>query len=600
MHKIERVMRPVYLGTGASAVFALHHAPGAPGGGTPVLVVGPLGFDDICSHATRKLWAEHLAAGGHDVLRIDLPGTGDSGGTPRDPGLVAAWVDGVARAARWLAATTGVAHVAGIGVGVGGLLLREAAAAGAPLGDLVLWGPPASGRRAVRELKAFGRLETAKVADDPAIPDGALAVGGFLFTAETLADLGALDPAAATAPAPDGARALVLRREDAPADDALVAALGAAGYTTTTAPGPGHAEMMDEPRVGKPAPAEVFARVDTWLADGAAPAAVAGAELPEASMALEGVEVDGVRVAERPVTVEQPFGRLFGVLAEDASGRAQEQGLVLVLLNAGAQRHIGPNRMWVETARRWAARGLPSLRFDVGGVGDTDPDGEPWSDDDGFYTEAYGAQVVAALDALQAARIGERFVLMGLCSGGYWSFEVAGQDDRVVAALMLNPGALVWDRARLLAWQSRRIAKLKHPKNWLRLFSGEFSRRDVSRVLRGVVGAVRARLPGSRARKAAAPPQDPAFAAFDHLREQGKRGLLAFGPREQLRIDYADAGLYDGFADRWPNVTLDLFDGEAQAHELQPPVFQQRATALVDAALARELQAGAGAVPAAR
>ena len=50
-----------------------------------------------------------------------------------------------------------------------------------------------------------------------------------------------------------------------------------------------------------------------------------------------------------------------------------------MLLNSGAVRRIGPQRMWVEAARRWAALGVPTLRFDVVGVGDSDGDGSAYA-----------------------------------------------------------------------------------------------------------------------------------------------------------------------------------------------------------------------------
>jgi len=58
---------------------------------------------------------------------------------------------------------------------------------------------------------------------------------------------------------------------------------------------------------------------------------------------------------------------LSGVLTEPLG--SGEGVLCAILLNAGAVRRIGHHRMWVEVARRWAARGVPTLRLDVVGVG---------------------------------------------------------------------------------------------------------------------------------------------------------------------------------------------------------------------------------------
>ena len=70
---------PTWLSGGAEPVFAVHHPadPDAPAGG-PVLIVPPWGWHEVASYRSRRTWAGHLADRGHDVLRIDLPGTGSN------------------------------------------------------------------------------------------------------------------------------------------------------------------------------------------------------------------------------------------------------------------------------------------------------------------------------------------------------------------------------------------------------------------------------------------------------------------------------------------------------------------------------------------
>ncbi len=116
-----------------------------------------------------------------------------------------------------------------------------------------------------------------------------------------------------------------------------------------------------------------------------------------------------------------------------------------MLVNAGAQRHIGPNRMWVEIARRWAARGVPTLRFDLGGIGDSDGDAAALAPVAGIYKPAYGPQMHAALATFGGRGLPERFVVLGLCAGGYWSIHTALEDERVRLAILLNTRSLIWD-----------------------------------------------------------------------------------------------------------------------------------------------------------
>src|SRR5689334_5733310 len=84
--------RPLYLATVPDPVFGFFHpaADGA-GGETAVLLCPPFGWDDVASYRTRLIWSERRAAYGHPTLRIDLPGAGDSAGSPRDPDRMGAW-----------------------------------------------------------------------------------------------------------------------------------------------------------------------------------------------------------------------------------------------------------------------------------------------------------------------------------------------------------------------------------------------------------------------------------------------------------------------------------------------------------------------------
>src|SRR5205823_6146413 len=80
----------------------------------------------------------------------------------------------------------------------------------------------------------------------------------------------------------------------------------------------------------------------------------------------------GTTIVERPTALEFAGGRQFGMISEPAHG--EREPLCAVLLNGGALRRIGPNRTWVELARRWSARGIPTVRIDFEGIGDSDGD----------------------------------------------------------------------------------------------------------------------------------------------------------------------------------------------------------------------------------
>ncbi|MBM3523063.1 MAG: alpha/beta hydrolase, partial [Alphaproteobacteria bacterium] len=117
--------------------------------------------------------------------------------------------------------------------------------------------------------------------------------------------------------------------------------------------------------------------------------------------------------------VEEPLvlgahGNLIGILATPDGAAAD---LAVILLNAGLIHHVGPGRLYVDIARRFADGGVATLRMDFSGVGDSlpRPDNLP-------VLELAAREPCEAMDAL-ARRGYRRFVMLGICSGAYAAFK---------------------------------------------------------------------------------------------------------------------------------------------------------------------------------
>ena len=398
--------RPLWLDVAPDPTFGTHHAPApSTARSTAVLILPPWGWDEVTSYAARRAWAERLAADGYHALRIDLPGTGDSGGAAADPDRVQAWTDAVTSAAAWLRSQPGVTRVAAIGLGLGGLIASRAIAQGARIDDLALWSAPVRGRSFLRELRAFAAMQSSRysLTGDPEpelLPEGWVEVGGFVLSAETVSDLGPLE--ITDIPAGRLQRALLLERDGMGHDAKLEAALVERGVEVTAAKGDGWTAMVFHPERYAP-PLGVFDRVGTWLAD--APTSGVSAPVRQAPTAHDSLslELEGRSVQESAVRIEQPFGRLFGILGRPVD--APTTDLCAVFLNAGAVRRIGPNRLWVEAARHWNARGIPTIRMDLEGIGDADGDPRRYLEVGNYYTPEYGAEVGATLDESGPPRV---------------------------------------------------------------------------------------------------------------------------------------------------------------------------------------------------
>lgn len=555
-------------------VFTLLGEPERAATGTALLFCPPFGWEAVAARRPLRDWALALTADGHVTLRIDLPGSGDSAGDSGDPGLWAAWRTAVADGARLLAARPGVDRVVAVGIGLGGLLAIEAiTAADAPIDAAALWAVPVRGRTLLRELQAFARFEGA---ESPRGEDDGLTVAGHRLSGETMAAWAACDLRSPAAGALAGRDVLLLDSDGRRTDPALATALTAAGATVERAAAGVFSRLVAEPHDAE-LPAEAAAALASWLARPprrrARPAAVS-------PTLADRLELPG-GAHERPFET----GGRFGILAVPPTAAGD---ICLLFLNAGAIDHSGPNRLWVTAARAWAARGVPSLRLDLEGIGESDGDASVYRDNAAFHRPELVAQVRAAVDRLADAGTGTRFIVIGLCSGAYWGFHTACEDERVASVVMINPRALIWDPGLDAARAARRAARMVRAFSWQKL--RETGAGESLRLAPSLLGALGRRLVAAPHRRRAGTDDDLAAELerrLTLLRNRDTRLLALFTGDEPLHEELERAGLLDAETHRGLRVRM---LGDAPAHTLRPPSLQRRALDEID----REIAAVAG------
>ena len=203
--------------------------------------------------------------------------------------------------------------------------------------------------------------------------------------------------------------------------------------------------------------------------------------------------------------------RMVGILSLPAA--PGPRGVLIV--TGGPQYRVGSHRQFVLLAAALAAQGLPVLRFDVRGMGDSE--GRPRD------YRAAGPDIAGALaqffDAVPALR---EVVLWGLCDGATAAACHAPRDARVKALVLLNP----WVRSE--AGLAR--ATLRH--YYLpRLLQGAFWRKLASGGVRLGASLLSLRQVAAATLDAAAPQRDaPAPALLRALTQfQGKVLLILSG-----------------------------------------------------------------------
>jgi pimeloyl-ACP methyl ester carboxylesterase len=435
---------------------------------TGLVIVSPFGWDDICAYRPLRFLARGLAERGVAVLRFDLPGTGDSSGSALDSRLLSAWISSVQHAVMELKSMAGVQTVSVLGVRLGAMLAIASASEATNIENLILWGPSATGRALLREWRAFRNLEVNELAPGeiaPTAPLDGLEVAGFLLAPETEKDLDAFS--IPTLKPPRCERILLLSRDNFPHDNKLVQFLEKSGSRVTLAAGIGYQDMLAAPHEPLPFSPVTQELIFDFLQS---PSIGVDASTPEPHTFKMSCDLGG-GVLETAMLLPHKGESLFSVLSRPATLRdACDWGLLL--MNAGGVRHIGPNRMWVAAARRWAARGIPSMRVDFQRVGESD--GEQLADIANLHPDDLVEQLGTVMRTMSMQLGCRKFIAVGLCSGAYAAFQSALQDSAVRAAVLLNARLFFWDPQL----EPRRLAKrvsagCTDMGYWRRLLSGE-------------------------------------------------------------------------------------------------------------------------------
>lgn len=406
------------------------------------------GFEDLCARKSMRVLAERIAETGCAVLRYDFPGCANSAGGDEDSALVAKWRASVKAAVEWLKAEAGAREIVVLGLRLGALIAALEAPGLADLKGIALLAPVTSGRQFVREMRLLAKImrpPNAIVVADSAGPDAnSVDVCGFQISSETQADLGSLSLSGVQSL---GDAPVLIMRQNGTNVDTLAKVYNDGGDAVTITPFDGYEEMICDPTASKVPFADIETVIE-WL-EGLGCAPAAGTKTVSAS-ALESTV--GI---ERAITFGEG-GRLAGIFSEptDIDTRASP----VIFLNGGMNYHIGWGRMHLRMARELAAKGIPSLRYDVTGVGDSL--GPQASDELPLYRAEAEECLAAAIDWIEAH--GHRApLIVGGCSGAYTAFHMARKDRRIAGAVIVNLQCFSWTPALGLEVDRWRVIRRK-------------------------------------------------------------------------------------------------------------------------------------------
>ena len=211
---------------------------------------------------------------------------------------------------------------------------------------------------------------------------------------------------------------------------------------------------------------------------------------------------------------------LFGILSLPA--QPGPRGVLIV--TGGPQYRIGSHRQFALLARALAERGIPVLRFDYRGMGDSEGEARNY--------EGIGDDLDSAIqhffEAVPALR---ELVLWGLCDGATAAAFHAGADRRIAGLVMLNPWVRTGAGLARATLRHYYWARLREGAFWRKLFSGALRPASALASLRALVAAARAAEP-----QALATPQR----MFDALSRFQGHSLVILSDDDLTAREFAD------------------------------------------------------------
>jgi len=177
---------------------------------------------------------------------------------------------------------------------------------------------------------------------------------------------------------------------------------------------------------------------------------------------------------------------LLGILS--GAGRPAGRGVLIVV--GGPQYRAGSNRQFTLLARHLAERGVPTLRFDYRGMGDSDGEVRTF--------DRVGADIRSAIDKFFSSIPGLKdVVIWGLCDAASAALFYAQQDARVSGVVLLNPWVRTQQGLARVHLRHYYVRRLFQASLWQKVARGEFNIRGAAAALGRIVSDAMGRGPSS-------------------------------------------------------------------------------------------------------
>ena len=231
---------------------------------------------------------------------------------------------------------------------------------------------------------------------------------------------------------------------------------------------------------------------------------------------------------EMPCMFECEGDALLGIVSLPAQQSAR--GVLIVV--GGPQYRAGSARQFTLLARYLAARGIPAMRFDYRGMGDSDGVARSF--------EQVDADLRCAADTFFKMAPGlKEIMIWGLCDAASAALFYAHQDDRVTGLVLVNPWVHTEKGEAQAYLQHYYLRRLFQGSLWRKIAAGEFRPRSALRSLADLTrSAFGRRRSGNEVRQASAPQASLPDRMESGLRSFRGRVLLVLSGNDLVAVEF--------------------------------------------------------------
>ena len=165
-----------------------------------------------------------------------------------------------------------------------------------------------------------------------------------------------------------------------------------------------------------------------------------------------------INFEERALSFSCNGSQLYGVIS--GADHQKKRGVLIIV--GGPQYRAGSHRQFTLLARYLASQGIPCMRFDYRGMGDSDGDARTFED---IHDDIFCAinEFIRQMPALK------EIVLWGLCDAASAAAYYAHQDNRVGGLVLLNPWVTTTQGKAKAVLKHYYIKRLRQREFWSRL-----------------------------------------------------------------------------------------------------------------------------------